>query len=36
LRTKILNELFNGQDNPEPIEDNNFKEQQMKSRDAKT
>ena len=36
LRTKILNELFNGQDNPEPIEDNNFKEQQMKSRCAKT
>jgi hypothetical protein len=31
-----LNELFNDQDTPEPIDDNNFKEQKMKSRDAKT
>lgn len=35
LRTKILNELFNGQGDSEPIEDNNFKEP-IKSRDAKT
>ncbi len=35
LRTKILNELFNGQDNSEPTEDDNFKEP-LKSRDAKT
>ncbi len=26
LRTKILNELFNGQANSEPIRDNNFKD----------
>lgn len=35
LRTKILNELFNGQDNPESVEDNNVKDQ-IKSADART
>nr|WP_232508134.1 IS4 family transposase [Desulfobacula toluolica] len=35
LRTKILNELFQGQDNSGPTEDNNFKEQ-TKSFNAKT
>ncbi len=35
LRTKILNELFNGQANSEPIGDNDLKEP-ITSRDAKT
>lgn len=35
LRTKILNELFNSQDNPESDEDNNVKER-IKSVDART